>query len=74
MEICAGDPLIDGLYICYLDNALIHTYADRKMLMWFQGKWGYPMSSQNYRGHVYGWIGPLPVMKFEDLPKQEYDL
>jgi hypothetical protein len=72
-------PLVDdgtppretGVYVAYVNHMHITTHAGREMLFYdAQAKrWGYLGSDQWYRGHVYGWIGPLPTMKF-DLSKE----
>lgn len=65
MEIL-DEPGETGLYVAYVDSDMARVSAERKLLFWLNGKWGYPMSDQNFRGHVYGCIGPLPIMRLED--------
>lgn len=63
------EPAYDGLYICYTDNDALPAFTDRKLLMKYQGEWTYPMSDQKFRGRIYGWVGPLPVLKKEHFLK-----
>jgi hypothetical protein len=65
MEIL-DEPTTQGLYVVYTDPDWVGHTAERRLLLWVGGKWGYPMSDQNFRGHVYGCIGPLPIMRLED--------
>lgn len=58
-----GTPSRTGLYVAYV-NGDVSIRAERKFLMWMD-RWSYPGSDQNFRGHVYGWIGPLPTMELE---------
>lgn len=67
LQVKDGDtPDSPGLYVVYTDSPLGLTFTVRKLLMWADGKWGYPSSDQNYRGPVYAYLGPLPIMV---LPK-----
>ena len=61
MDIQEGIPIRSGLYVAYV-NGPVEISADRVLLMWFDGQWFYPKSDQAYRGHIYGYLGPLPVM------------
>jgi hypothetical protein len=60
------DPDQVGIYVAYVNDEYLKNFAQKKFLFWTGSRWGYPMSDQNYRGHVYGWIGPLPAMRLED--------
>lgn len=62
MEIQKGEPPHNGMYVCYLPMVMGY---ERKLLMWFGGRWSYPSSDQFYRDEVFGWIGPLPILKIE---------
>ena len=75
-DIQIGDPVVPGQYVVYCHNQLLPNYPERKILMWFDGQWTYPMSDQRYRAPIYGWIGPIPILKLEanEAPAQEYDL
>jgi hypothetical protein len=64
MLIHTGAPKQHGIYVAYI-NGPVPNVADRVMLFW-DGDWSYPSSTQRYRDHVYGWVGPLPVMKLDD--------
>ena len=54
-----GDPVETGVYACRVPSDRMPGLHDDKFLMWFEGRWSYPGSDQNYRGDVDGWIGPL---------------
>lgn len=60
------EPSEDGLYVIYINDDYVTKYALRKLMLRFNNRWCYPGSDQYYRGHVYGCIGPLPILKFED--------
>lgn len=60
------EPTKDGLYVAYVNPDWKVPYAKRKLLMYLDGKWSYPLSDQNYRDTIYGCIGPLPALRFED--------
>lgn len=64
LDIQEGEPTKRGSYVAYV-NGPIDIVADRIFLTWMDGKWWYPLSPQAYRGHVYGFIGPLPIMPLE---------
>ncbi len=63
LAINSGNPRNIGLYVAYVDPELDIPYAKKTLLLWIDGKWGYPGSDQNYRGTVHGWIGPLPAFQ-----------
>ena len=63
MDVDGEDPVVDGLYVAYVDPDLDIPYAQKIFLMWMNNRWGYPGSDQKYRGNVYGWLGPIPAMK-----------
>lgn len=63
-------PQENGMYVAYVDSDLPHLrFAARKLLMYVNGKWSYPGSSINFRGEIYGWIGPLPALRYYN-PKE----
>lgn len=64
--ICDKQPPISGIYVAYV-NGPAERFADRMLLFWDDKakRWCYPFSDQNYREHVYGWVGPLPTMQLE---------
>jgi hypothetical protein len=66
MSIEDGVPTLNGLYVAYTNYDYDSITAKRELLVCIDGKWGYPQSDQNYRGHVYGFIGPIPIMRLED--------
>jgi len=66
-----GNPPTAGMYLAYVDDQFQTTFAARILLLWHGRQWNYPMSDARYRGHVYGWIGPLPVMRFADDEESE---
>jgi len=61
-----GDPTENGMYVAYVDPVMNIPYADKKLLMFINGKWGYRSSSEDYSGCIYGWIGPIPALKFDE--------
>ena len=63
----SGDaPTKNGMYVAFVNPKMSIHWAERMLLMFIDGKWGYRDSDQNYRQHVYGWIGPLPAMRLEN--------
>lgn len=73
MNLPSGDetpPITPGLYLIYTDPDLDVPFAKRTLMMWTAEKrWGYLSSDQYFRGHVYGWFGPIPAMKLvNELP------
>lgn len=59
-------PEQSGLYVVYIDSDMTTKWADRKLMMWHDNVWTYPMSDQRFRGHVYECLGPLPAMPLLD--------
>jgi hypothetical protein len=69
IEIREGNPPRPGSYVAYVNDDVAPklAVAARKMLLhWQDNRWWYPMSTQAYRDHVYGWVGPLPAMPLDD--------
>lgn len=64
LKIQEGDPTINGMYVAYVHPDVTIPYAKKEFLIWIDNRWGYCGSDQWYRGKVYGWIGPLPALKF----------
>ena len=63
-------PKKQGMYVCYVEAAIKgFNYPQKELLMWVGDKWGYPSSAENYRGKIYGYIGPLPAPKIKELCK-----
>lgn len=58
-----GDPTLQGVYVAYVDDEFAPRHAGRELLYWDGARWSHRMSTQYYRGHVYGYIGPLPAME-----------
>lgn len=57
-------PVQTGLYLIFADPKVgIHT--TRMLMLWINDRWCYPSSDQNYRGKVYGWLGPIPWVTVE---------
>lgn len=57
-------PPSDGLYVAYVNDEHVQRYA-KKMLLSYEkawDRWSYPDADARYRGHIYGWIGPLPAL------------
>jgi hypothetical protein len=67
MEIQKGEPKQQGTYIAYVEMNEGFPYPEKQMLMWVNGRWGYPSSDQYFRKKVFGWIGPLPCPMVKDL-------
>lgn len=70
MNLMDDTPTEPGAYVAYV-NGLMPKVADRVILHWDGEHWCHPWSDQKYRGHVYGWIGPLPVMQLEEDQSKE---
>lgn len=63
------DPTQNGLYVAYVNDTVMPATAiaaERMLLMWHDSAWFFRLSDQKYRGYVYGWIGPLPVLRLEN--------
>ena len=58
-----GLPQDTGVYACRVDDPHGRGLVVDIFLMWFNGRWSYLSSDQNFRGEVHGWIGPLPRLK-----------
>jgi hypothetical protein len=60
-------PPTSGLYVAYIRDAPV-PYANKIILFYEKewDRWSYPMADARYRGHIYGWIGPLPALKIAD--------
>lgn len=55
-----------GLYVCYINHEFSENLTDRVLLMWDGDYFYYRGSDIKYRSHIYGAVGPLPVLKLED--------
>ena len=64
------DPTIKGLYVAYVDGEF-PVSANRILLFWDGSRWSYQLSDQFYRGKVYGHVGPLPFLRFDEAPTFE---
>lgn len=76
-----GTPLIEARYIVFVETRPARGWVEPIVAAWSGGKW-----HVEHGRAVYGWIGPLPVLKtgfFSDDPvqsieasprAQEYDL
>ena len=58
-----GLPQDTGVDACRGDDPHGRGLVVDIFLMWFNGRWSYLSSDQNFRGEVHGWIGPLPRLK-----------
>lgn len=65
MMIEEGTPPKNGMYVAYVEEMGIR-FCQKMLLMWIDGKWCYLSSDQKYRGHAYGWIGPLSKLEIGD--------
>lgn len=61
-----GDPIANGLYVAYVNPEVPVPFAEKRLLTFINGEWGYLGSDQKYRDHVYGYIGPLPALRLDD--------
>ncbi len=53
-----------GVYAVRIEcDVLPLPFLRDEFLMWMNGKWSYLGSDQPFRGHVYGWLGPLERLK-----------
>lgn len=66
IEVKEGIPVKNGKYVCWVNPEHNVDCADTIFLMWFNGRWFYPKSTQRYREHVYQFTGPIPVLNLED--------
>ena len=72
MKISTGTPPVEGRYTVFVRciGRQVSQWCEPQIATWAGGKWHFPRM-------VYGWIGPLPVVRSIDLievPTQEYDL
>lgn len=58
-----GLPQVTGVYACRVDDPHGKRLVVDIFLMWFNGRWSFLSSDQNFRGEVHGWIGPLPRLR-----------
>lgn len=66
MKIETGSPKKKGTYVLYI-NSGASSHPEKKLFIWDGYVWVYPSSIQSYKGIVYGWIGPLPLPKIDNL-------
>lgn len=79
-----GQPVVEARYVVFVETAPARGWVEPIIAAWHGGKW-----HVEHGRPVYGWIGPLPVLKtgfFVDAPDrsvldetfakraQEYDL
>lgn len=66
-----GEPSADGRYVVFAPcaSAQVRDWLEPHIAVWHGGRWH---SSERARD-IRGWIGPLPLLKVSDLPR-EYDL
>lgn len=70
LPLMTGDPPVAGPYVAFV-NGDLKGVAERIILHWDTKHWWYPWSDQRYRRHVYGWVGPLPVLRLTEDQKKE---
>lgn len=58
------NPPQKGLYVAYVDGDY-PIAANRMLLIWSGTDWEYQLSDQRYRGNVYAWVGPLPLLRLD---------
>ena len=69
MELRTGNPIEEGRYIVFsrCESYQVKAWCEPSIATWHGGKW-------HFRWTVWGWIGPLPVVRWDHFKKQEYDL
>ncbi len=70
-NIQTGNPTEQGMYIAYTEHRHSQVLIERVLLMYVGYSWSYPSSDQLFRGKIYGWIGPLPILKLEDIESED---
>ncbi len=75
LKVQQGDsPDATGMYIVFTESPIGDDFTDRKLLMFMKGdtpkNWWYPGSDQSFRGTIYGYIGPLPILKKSNFKKR----
>lgn len=74
-DIKTGNPKVEGRYLTFLrcQAPQARHWVEPVILTWSGDRWHTSFIAQN---SVLGWIGPIPVMKADDLekPKMEFDL
>ncbi len=63
---CSHKPTANGMYVVWVNDEHVKRYAKKMLLMFIDGKWGYPGSDANYRDVVYAWLGPLPALELRE--------
>lgn len=74
-----GNPIIDARYVALIrcEASQAGDWVEPVIMAWAGGKWHTTFIP---RRKVLGWIGPLPVLKVDDMPHDigipivEYDL
>lgn len=54
------EPTRVGVYACRVDDLNMPGFHKDEFLMFIDGRWWYLFSDQRYRGHVHGFVGPIP--------------
>lgn len=62
MDIQRGQPQAEGRYLIFVQGVGASEWCEPKIGLWHKGKWHLPMSEP-----VYGWVGPLPVLRCRDF-------
>lgn len=68
-DFTSGDePQVSGVYVVFVEREELSKYADRIILVYTHTSktWNYLSSAEKYRGHIYGYIGPLPTLELFD--------
>lgn len=77
IEFFMGTPHRDGEYVCFIQDRTQPEWVRPIILNWFEEKWYYPRSNNQFLNGVFGWTGPLPVGRLDDpIPPtvQEFSL
>lgn len=73
LTICRGTPTLAGRYVVYVGDMSVPT----EIRIWNNG-WLPNLKEPHTPGDVIGWVGPLPVFKFDGEKikpaEMEYDL
>jgi len=61
-----GDPIIDGRYVAFIrcEASQAKAWVEPVIMTWHDRRWHSTFIPQR---RVIGWLGPLPVLKVEDI-------
>lgn len=69
-EIKTGTPQAEGRYVAFVrcQVAAAREWVEPIVMAWHGGRWHTSMISQR---RIIGWLGPLPVLKVDDLASND---